>query len=132
MAKHELKFSPEVNRGIELVNQGKYFQAHELLEFAWRQESNETRHLYQGLVQVSAMLYHLERGNTKGAHKLVRMALDNIIPFMELPTSLDIQRLVHDLLRLTVQLEVGDESAPLSTYPFSFKLHTQQALTENN
>jgi hypothetical protein len=56
--------------GIELHNQGKYFEAHEALEHAWIEDQTPARALYQGLLQVSVAFFQIERGNYRGVIKM--------------------------------------------------------------
>jgi predicted metal-dependent hydrolase len=56
--------------GIELHNQGEYFEAHEALELAWKDDRGAGRDLYRGLVQVSVAYLQIERGNYRGAVKM--------------------------------------------------------------
>lgn len=107
----DLTFPREVDLGINLINQGDYFQAHEVLELAWRNEQKKQRQLYQGLVQVSVLLYHLARGNTRGALKLLKKALLNLTPFVGAATTLDIPRLVSDLNDLRARIESGQHES---------------------
>jgi predicted metal-dependent hydrolase len=58
-------------KGIELHNAGDYFEAHELLEEAWLAESGETGFLYRALLQITVAHLHLERGNQRGASKML-------------------------------------------------------------
>jgi uncharacterized protein len=43
---------PLALRGLELFNQGEYFEAHEALELAWREETGPVRELYRGILQI--------------------------------------------------------------------------------
>jgi predicted metal-dependent hydrolase len=58
---------PEALRGIALFNAGEYFEAHEALENAWREEPGRIRELYQGILQVAVTYLHIQRGNYEGA-----------------------------------------------------------------
>jgi len=109
----EYHFPLEVERGIELINRGDYFRAHEVLESAWLHENGKVRQLIQGLVQVSVMLYHLERDNQKGAYKLVVKALENISPFKDLPSQLDIPLLIDDLTSMAARFQTLFKGEPL-------------------
>ena len=60
--------------GIELFNQGEYFEQHELLEQAWLAEPRPIREMYQGILQVGVAFLQLERQNWPGAIKLLRRA----------------------------------------------------------
>lgn len=57
-------------RGLQYFNTGDYFEAHEYLETAWRNESRQIRELYRGVLQVAVGYYHLTRGNYIGAKKM--------------------------------------------------------------
>ena len=109
----EYHFPIEVERGIELINRGEFFRAHEVLESAWLQENGKVRQLIQGLVQVSVMLYHLERDNPIGANKLVYKALENIIPFKDTPSKLDIPLLIDDLTSMAARFQTLSKGEPL-------------------
>ena len=50
-------------QGLQLYNQGEYFEAHEALEAAWRQDQTAGRELYQGVLQVGIAYLQIERGN---------------------------------------------------------------------
>ena len=53
-------------RGLEEIRAGRYFEAHEELEEAWRAASPEERDFYQGLVHVAVAWYQAGRGNRVG------------------------------------------------------------------
>jgi hypothetical protein len=74
MNQMDLSFPRTVIDGIYLFNQGKFFEAHEALEIAWREEPGHIRFLYQGILQLGIGYYHLERGNLSGARKLLDRA----------------------------------------------------------
>lgn len=54
-----------------LVEQGRPFSAHEILEARWKACPEEERGLWQGLAQLAVGLTHAARGNTVGAHRLL-------------------------------------------------------------
>jgi hypothetical protein len=59
-------------RGVELFEQGRYFDAHEPWETIWRSRDPEPRELYQGLVQVAAGFHHwFTRGRAGAAARLL-------------------------------------------------------------
>jgi uncharacterized protein len=55
----------------ELVDDGRPFSAHEVLEARWKAGPPEQRDLWQGLAQVCVGLTHGLRGNAVGAERLV-------------------------------------------------------------
>jgi predicted metal-dependent hydrolase len=58
-------------KGIELHNAGEYFEAHEFLEEAWLAEPGEAGFLYRALLQVTVTHLHIQRGNQRGALKMM-------------------------------------------------------------
>ena len=57
-----------LERGIELFNQGRYWDAHEAWEEAWMPDRKGVDGgFYKGLIQVAAGCFHYRRGNRRGA-----------------------------------------------------------------
>jgi predicted metal-dependent hydrolase len=52
----------EFARGLELIREGRYFEAHEELELIWRAADAAERDFYQGLVHVAVAWYQAGRG----------------------------------------------------------------------
>ena len=48
--------------GLEHIRAGRFFEAHEELEIAWRAAAAEERDFYQGLVHVAVAWYQAGRG----------------------------------------------------------------------
>lgn len=87
----------EAIEGIRLFNQGEYYQAHEALELAWRAEPSSKRILYIGILQAGVAYYHVQRGNYRGALKVIarsRRWLNQLPPWFE---GIHIEKLRHDL-----------------------------------
>jgi hypothetical protein len=56
----------------QLVDEGRPFQAHEVLESSWRAAPPGERELWRGLAQIAVGLTHAQRGNARGAVALLR------------------------------------------------------------
>jgi predicted metal-dependent hydrolase len=54
-----------------LVEEGRPFAAHEVLEARWKAGPGEERDLWQGLAQICVGLTHAARGNSVGAVRLL-------------------------------------------------------------
>lgn len=52
----------ELQRGLELMRAGDFFESHEELEVAWRAAPAEERDFFQGLVHVTVAWYQAGRG----------------------------------------------------------------------
>ena len=55
-----------------LVDEGRFFAAHEVLEASWKAAPEAERPTWQGLAQVCVGATHLQRGNRTGAARLLR------------------------------------------------------------
>ena len=56
----------------QLLDEGRPFHAHEVLEASWKTAPPAERDLWQGLAQVAVGLTHAQRGNARGAAALLR------------------------------------------------------------
>jgi predicted metal-dependent hydrolase len=56
----------------QLLDAGRAFYAHDVLEAAWKVAPPDERALWQGLAQVCVGLTHEQRGNAVGAARLLR------------------------------------------------------------
>jgi hypothetical protein len=55
-----------------LIDDGRPFHAHEVLEAAWKAAPADERALWKGLAQIAVGLTHARRGNARGAVTLLR------------------------------------------------------------
>ncbi len=76
------KLPEEFLRGIELFNQGRFFECHEVWETIWLKSEGEWREFLHAMIQAAAAFHHAQRGNLKGAMSLARKA---ICKFEKLP-----------------------------------------------
>ena len=58
----------------DLLDRGLAFNAHEVLEAAWKNGPLNEQALWQGLAQLAVAITHVQRGNLKGATALLRRA----------------------------------------------------------
>ncbi len=75
-----------------LIDEGRPFHAHEVLEAAWKSGPSEQRDLWQGLAQIAVGLTHARRGNARGAVALLRRgaaAVDGFRARATMPGYLD-------------------------------------------
>jgi uncharacterized protein len=62
----------------QLLDGGRPFHAHEVLEASWKTAPAAERDLWQGLAQVAVGLTHARRGNAHGAAALLRRGADRV------------------------------------------------------
>jgi hypothetical protein len=65
-----------------LLDSGRPFQAHEVLEATWKSAPGAERDLWQGLAQVAVGLTHAQRGNARGAVALLRRGAARVSAFL--------------------------------------------------
>lgn len=68
-------------QGIDLFNEGRFFECHEAWEEIWKRSDGEVKLFYQGLIQAAVAILHAQRGNLEGAKSLyekARQKLDSI------------------------------------------------------
>jgi len=65
----------------ELVEAGRPFAAHEVLEARWKAGPAEERDLWQGLAQMCVAITHAARGNRVGADRLFDRAAGRLAAF---------------------------------------------------
>jgi uncharacterized protein len=61
--------------GLAHLRAGRFFEAHEELELAWRAAPEPERDFYQGLVHVAVAWYQAGRGNHVGTTRQLEKAL---------------------------------------------------------
>jgi predicted metal-dependent hydrolase len=84
---------PQALVGLELFNRGEFFEAHEALELAWREETGVVRDLYRGILQVAVMYHHVARNNFRGAMKMYQRCMTWLTPFPPVCRGIDISDL---------------------------------------
>lgn len=57
-------------QGIELFNEGEYFEAHEAWEEIWHMAVGPKHSFYQGMIQCAVALEHYRRSNPRGVTSL--------------------------------------------------------------
>jgi hypothetical protein len=58
----------------DLLDRGLAFNAHEVLEAAWKNGPDDEKTLWQALAQLAVGVTHVQRGNVKGAITVLRRA----------------------------------------------------------
>jgi uncharacterized protein len=69
----------------QLIDSGRAFRAHEVLEASWKAAPPAERDLWQGLAQVAVGLTHAQRGNARGAAALLRRGGQRVAGYADRP-----------------------------------------------
>ena len=78
-----------------LLDDGRPFHAHEVLEDAWKSADPGERQLWRGLAQLAVGLTHAARGNARGAATLLERGAGNLEPSSGSPPhGIDVAALV--------------------------------------
>lgn len=76
---------PALAEAQRLLDAGRPFHAHEILEGTWKAAPEQERDLWQGLAQLAVGLTHLLRANPAGATTLLQRARRRISLYAEQP-----------------------------------------------
>jgi predicted metal-dependent hydrolase len=105
----EKPLHPNAIQGLKLIMAGKYFEAHEELEIAWKDEQGEARWLYQGILEAAVTYLHIRRGNYAGALKVYRRSMKWLITWPDICRGVEVGRLRRDLAAAIAEVErLGD------------------------
>jgi uncharacterized protein len=90
----------------QLVDDGRPFHAHEVLEASWRAAPPGERDLWQGLAQVAVGLTHARRGNGRGAAALLRRGAARISGYAGAsPHGIDAAQISRTAAELAARIE---------------------------
>ncbi len=97
----------------QLLDAGRPFHAHEVLEDAWKSAPHDERELWRGLAQLAVGLTHAMRGNPRGAATLLERGAGNIAPYADAPPhGVDVPGLVRWATELAAAGSGGDLASP--------------------
>ena len=96
---------PKAIEGLKLFNQKKFFETHEELEDAWRDETGEIRKLYQGILQIAVAYLHITRGNYPGALKVYERGMKWLTPWPDLCRGVDVGQLKKDANKVIAEVK---------------------------
>jgi len=90
---------PHAIAGLRLFNAGEYFECHEELELAWREETSPIRDLYRGVLQAAVVYLHMRRGNFKGALEVYKRCIKYLNLWPGTCRGVNVAKLRADLTR---------------------------------
>jgi predicted metal-dependent hydrolase len=83
--------------GIRLFNKGEFFEAHEVLEDAWRAAPREDKAFLQGLVQLAVAFHHFSTGNKVGAASVLDKGIRNLENYPEAYQGVELASLLSQV-----------------------------------
>lgn len=115
--------SPKALQGIHLHNEGEYFEAHELLEEAWMEGSEDEGYLYRALLQFTVAYLHLQRSNLRGAQKMMLRIHQWLDPLPQVCRKVDVAALKAAVSELRTKLTTDSPSlTPDDLHPEKIQL----------
>ncbi len=95
-----------LREGIELFNQERYWECHEVLEQIWHPAKGEEREIIQGLILTAAAFVHRQKGEDDVCLSILRRAKGKIGSRKPLP-GVDLERVKQDIDKIldTNQIE---------------------------
>lgn len=101
-----LSADESLTKAQELLDSGRAFHAHEVLEGTWKAASEGERELWRGLAQLAVGLTHARRGNAVGAVQLLLRAAERIEGYADDPPyGINVARLVGWARSLIARIE---------------------------
>ncbi len=91
-----------------LLDAGRPFHAHEVLEASWKRAPEAERELWRGLAQLAVGLTHAQRGNARGAAALLRRGAERVSGYTgTAPHGIDAAGIAAAATRLAARIEAG-------------------------
>lgn len=82
--------------GIQLFNQGNFFDCHEVLEKIWMIEGDPQKYFYQGMIMVAMAFYQFEKKVYSGAAELLRLGRKRLAKFTPIYLGVDVEKLLEE------------------------------------
>lgn len=83
------------NKGIELFNSQKFYEAHEEWETIWLKEKGELRNFYQGLIILAGALHHVQKGRLEPAKKALDKAIMKLSGYSKKKSKIKLELLLN-------------------------------------
>ncbi len=94
----EMNSSTDIEKGIQFFNEGCYFEAHEEWEKYWRNLTDSDEKLFiQGMIKISAALYHFKKKNYIGSKKLLESGINLLTEHIDAKINIDKNALVESI-----------------------------------
>jgi len=96
---------PLAQEGVRKFNAGQYYQQHDLFEEQWVNTEGPVRDLYRAVLQVGVAYYQIERGNYRGALKMLQRSVQWLIPLPDVCQGINVKKLREDSFKVRAELE---------------------------
>lgn len=126
MEYHYGQFTPEhlfkINEGVELFNEQKYWECHEVLEDLWMEDRMDAaRNVYWAIIQVAATCIHYRDGKIVGAQGMINKAKEKFRRCRDQNVVTDLVTKYLDWEELeSLVMKIKDQGAELSDFEALF------------
>src|SRR6266545_6320230 len=100
-------FGERFQRGLQLMRDRFYFEAHEELELCWRAAVPAEKDFYQGLVHVTVAWYQAGRGNRTGCERQLEKAARRLAAFQPRHRGVDVAAVLAQVDEAARTVEAG-------------------------
>ncbi|MFP5276748.1 MAG: DUF309 domain-containing protein [Acidobacteriota bacterium] len=98
--------------GLHCYRGGRFFDAHEHWEDAWRARQGAEKRFLQALIQIAVAMHHFQQGNRVGAASLLGRALRRLEEFPSAFCGVELEQLRTGLRAWSEALEQSAAAAP--------------------
>lgn len=99
---------PAFRHGIQLFNDGEFFECHEVLEDLWRPTQGPRRLFLQAVIHFAVALYHCQQNNPPGARRQLRKSLKKLAGYLPEYEGVDTAALYRQGVGLMDRLANGE------------------------
>jgi predicted metal-dependent hydrolase len=96
---------PLAVEGVAKFNAREYYPQHDLFEAQWVKTKGPVRDLYRAILQVGVAYYQIERGNHRGALKMLLRSVQWLSLLPDICQGVDIRQLREDSYHVRAELE---------------------------
>lgn len=92
-------------QGLRAFNRGEFYHQHDLFEAQWVETSGPVRDLYRAILQVGVAYYQIERGNYRGALKMLQRSVQWLHLLPDVCQGIDVAQLRRDSYHARAELQ---------------------------
>lgn len=92
-------------QGLGAFNRGEFYHQHDLFEAQWNETAGPVRDLYRAILQVGVAYYQIERGNYRGALKMLQRSVQWLYLLPDVCQGIDVAQLRRDSYRVRAELQ---------------------------
>ena len=96
---------PLAEQGMRAFNAGEFYSQHDLFEAQWNETAGPVRDMYRAVLQVGVAYYQIERGNYRGALKMLQRSVQWLYLLPDVCQGIDVAQLRRDSYQVRATLQ---------------------------